>query len=95
MTPPQTSHFVKMTYCTYNDDGNRCQKTPTEMQHNAMTKEQTVKGEDSSIDVTYCDDDVLYVMTKEMTPKDSHRDATHCDDEGKERSRLSKGRTPL
>ena len=55
------------------------------MQHNAMTKEQTVKGEDSSTDVTYCDDDVLYVMTKETTPKDSHRDATHCDDEGKGR----------
>ena len=53
------------------------------MRHTAMTKEQTVKGEDSSKDVTYCYDDVLYVMTKETTPKDSHRDETHCDDEGK------------
>ena len=61
------------------------------MQHTAMTKEQTVKGEDSSTDVTNCDDDVLYVMTKEMTPKDSHRDATHCDDEGKGKEQTVKG----
>ena len=32
-----------------------------------------------------------------MTPKDSRSDVTHCDDEGKgrERIKLSVGRTPL
>ena len=59
------------------------------MRRNALTKgrEQTVKGEDSSTDVTYCEDDVVYVMT----PKDSHRDVTHCDDEGKGREQTVNG----
>ena len=48
------------------------------MRHTAVTKErsQIINREDSTTDVTYCDDDVLRVMTTET---DDERLPQGCD----------------